>query len=469
LAILAGAAILVVLGIIILPRLDWSSSTDDTDAEQKGIVLSNYRAADVSSMTITTADGPRTYVLNDEDKWVIEGMDDFDVNQELAADMAYNASYLKGEEIIAQNLDEKAKFGLDKPQVTVHTVFTDGSEITYYIGAISPSKTTYYAYMEGDDRIISLWNSYYSSLTYSLEDLQTFDLLDLMADNIVRIHVERPDQPIMEFTKKTGDQNVGLLVWWVTQPWVHQCEVSTLRETLDALVYIEPERVIDSNPSDLSKYGLDAPFMVLSLENKDGTVYTLRFGDKASSMYYYFMIDGDNRVFTTTSSRVDVINVSPFSMTDKYLSLITISKVSQMEFKGLGENAKVGIRQVERLDENGEVALNTAGEPIYDSEFTLDGKVTNQRAGEAWYEACLSVRLHSALEEDFTPVGAPDATLVYTFSEGDAKEYTFEFFSYKQDYYAVRINGEMDFLVRREGLQTIVDTLAQYRSGALDQ
>ncbi|MGI5876973.1 MAG: DUF4340 domain-containing protein [Christensenellales bacterium] len=472
LLILLGAVAVALAAVLLLPRLAPQEEPIPTLAPTtppEHLQLSNKRAADVSRITIDNEDGRMVYYWDaDEELWKLEGHEDIEIDQSKAKDVAYTASYISGESVIMDDLSNLAEYGLDKPAITVETEFLDGTSIRFYIGNPSPSRQTNYAYMEGGTRVVDLWMNYARNFRYKLEDLISVNMLEMSIDNIVKVRLERSGREPLEVIDRKGTEHASLFSWYVAEPWEHLCDTEKINKFLQDIVAIEPAAVASSNPGNLADYGLDEPSMTLYVENSDGGSYTLYVGDAADSSNTYVALEGDPMVYKIGTNKLKAIDVNPFAITDKLLSLIFVSNVDEMHFSGLGDRFDVQIRQVERKDEKGETKLDANGKPITDSEYTMDGKPINASAGSQLYQACLGVRLHSPLSEEFTPAGAPAATLTYDLKLTGIKRYEFKFYDYKKDYYAVSINGEINFIVLKEEVQNIVTVLGQVRSGELD-
>ena len=72
---------------------------------------------------------------------------------------------------ISENIDDKAKYGLDDPQTEISIFLDSGDKRTLFIGNETPDLTNNYAYLEGDERLVMVDATWKAVLTRLVEDL----------------------------------------------------------------------------------------------------------------------------------------------------------------------------------------------------------------------------------------------------------------------------------------------------------
>lgn len=71
---------------------------------------------------------------------------------------------------ISENIDDKAKYGLDDPQTEISIFLDSGDKRTLFIGNETPDLTNNYAYLEGDERLVMVDATWKAVLTRLVED-----------------------------------------------------------------------------------------------------------------------------------------------------------------------------------------------------------------------------------------------------------------------------------------------------------
>jgi hypothetical protein len=80
---------------------------------------------------------------------------------------------------------------------------------------------------------------------------------------------------------------------------------TTLSGIRDGLSVLNADLLIEENPSDLAKYGLDKPTVKAEMKFSDNSSYTLLIGNKSPSGSAYYVKMSDNKVYLVSVSSVD--------------------------------------------------------------------------------------------------------------------------------------------------------------------
>ena len=111
----------------------------------------------------TNSDGATTYVL--------EGFEDYNLNNTNAAMIGSAISHLEMVAVIDATGELKADYGLDKPQVTATALFNDGTTFKLYIGDTAPTGVYTYVSVEGCDSVFSVASEDISALLLNINDM----------------------------------------------------------------------------------------------------------------------------------------------------------------------------------------------------------------------------------------------------------------------------------------------------------
>lgn len=158
---------------------------------------------------------------------------------------------------------------------------------------------------------------------------ETVKMLDLARDDIVKVIMKYDDQEIVltleEKEVETGtEQEDGTVATtsrtekiWVSDAF--QPEQSVVNDILYGGTYATTRKLIESDPVNLSIYGLDDPISVTFID-KSGKSQTIEVGDATPTGDDYYVKKGDGKaVYTLARSLAGYLTPSRFSLVSKQL------------------------------------------------------------------------------------------------------------------------------------------------------
>ena len=169
--------LVLVLGVYMALRTynEHQADTDEAMTEMLSVDVEKVR-----SFTYELDGAVYTYSREDsKSDWIYEQDPSLELEQTLVDSLLSTASEVSTDKIVAENMDRAAEFGLDMPSFTLTMVLEDGTEKTVYLGSVNSMTSDYYASVEGDGRIFTLHQDYYSSFTGAEELAKTSPELSL--------------------------------------------------------------------------------------------------------------------------------------------------------------------------------------------------------------------------------------------------------------------------------------------------
>lgn len=120
--------------------------------------------------------------------------------------------------------------------------------------------------------------------------------------------------------------------WTVTNPVVEEgvLDPEQVNSNANSFLQIEAHSVIEQNPKDLAKYGLDNPTNTLTITLKDGSTRTLSLGDLSTTVGRYFAYSKENDTVYTVFD----LNATPIR---KKLSELKKSMTYKFPSEGITE------------------------------------------------------------------------------------------------------------------------------------
>jgi hypothetical protein len=214
-----------------------------------------------------------------------------------------------------------------------------------------------------------------------------------------------------------------------------------LSKLLTDLTNLSVMNFVDDNPASLSPYGLDNPVRVFFQGESESL--DLLIGNEADGLHYakFPHAPGIFNVYGAGS----IVNISPFSLTDKFALLVNIQAVDHITISGGGRtlNAEVNDREED---------------PV----FSLNGKRAEDRSFSQFYQAVIGLLMDAEYHADpgFTWDLNSDEniTIEYQLNNPPGERASITLLPYNRDFYVLRQEGTMEFLIARTQVRRIYET-----------
>lgn len=141
------------------------------EEKTSGTTMLSVDSSEILSFTYELDGAVYTFTRQDnQSDWVYEQDPSLELEQNTVTGMLTAATTVSTQKIVADNLDNAAEYGLDTPSFTVKMTMKDGTVKTLNLGSLNSMTSDYYASIEGDGRIFTVSQDFYSSFT-SAEEL----------------------------------------------------------------------------------------------------------------------------------------------------------------------------------------------------------------------------------------------------------------------------------------------------------
>ncbi|MGE3807878.1 MAG: DUF4340 domain-containing protein, partial [Gemmataceae bacterium] len=189
-----------------------------------------------------------------------------DIDDAKAAQLTAELSGLEAAEYVAAapSKEELAdKFGLARPELTASVTFKDGKSRTLLLGKKRAGKSEYFAKLEGDEAVFAVKEDLRNLLDQSALALMPLELWQLKPEEIARVELDRQGSAF-KLVRGAGG-------WSIVQPFQAAAMNATMKVLLDDLSKLRCEKYVAVAANDLSKYGLDQPFLKLEVSPPEAT------------------------------------------------------------------------------------------------------------------------------------------------------------------------------------------------------
>jgi hypothetical protein len=194
--------------------------------------------------------------------------------------------------------------------------------------------------------------------------------------------------------------------------------------------------VVEDNPSDLSKYGLDKPAKI-EFTGTDGTQCTLLIGSENEDGARYIMKDGINSVMLSDSD-FSFLDVSKIDIISSFTWIYNIDDVVKAEYNLDGEKHVLDIDS------------DSANKKFV---VSLDGGEVSEDNARRLYQRSISIFIAGEIPEG-TTWGSPKYTITFTFRSGGSR--TMELCPINDRQYAVVFDSKAEFYVNVKDIENLV-------------
>ena len=216
---------------------------------------------------------------------------------------------LRFKQIADEAPEDLSPFGLVTPSLSIKLKFKNGPEKSLLIG--NRSQVGFGTYVKsGEDKKVLLAYIHLPSIDKSLLDLRDKTILEYNTSEVTGFDLQRPENTL-QFSKDTKKKH-----WTFSGPVSTRADDDAVENFLNSVRVARAKSFKEESPTELSKYGLDKPAIILTIKHGDEASTTkLRVGKKESSGY-----------FAQTDTRKSLITIDEnlfLKLSQNYLDLMS--------------------------------------------------------------------------------------------------------------------------------------------------
>ncbi|QNU66595.1 DUF4340 domain-containing protein [Ruminiclostridium herbifermentans] len=446
--------LIVILGLLIGAYFYISSrQTANSDPLDESIIddtiyVMKSEREQITSITFNNDNGTFTITKKD-DKWSIDPSYDFEVDNLNADGAVTDMSSIVANKVIEENVTDLSKYGLDKP-ITVKVGLSDGSSKELLVGSYTLTEDGRYCKMSGESKVYLVGTYYTSKFEPTYGYFVKKDILPVDATTLKTFSYEKNGQ-VQYAVDIVSETEMNIV-----EPIKEVADTSDVSKMLQAVTQLTINDVVDNNPTDLNKYGLDKPAYVLKFGDAT-TTKNILFGNYVEKgTIRYAKYAEKNSIFT--------IDTSPLTFLDTKLEDIIYSFIYLPNIKD--------VNKVELLIDGKKLVCDiTTGEDSSDDKFKVNGTDANMKneKGDSlfrnMYQGMIGITMQK-YEVDAKPSGTPEISIKYHMK--DSKIVTVDLISKDSNYYYAVKDGvytnkvvQKSRLNEKDGLRTTYNELME--------
>ncbi len=433
---------LLVAAYFLVPKLlaekeDTTPITSDESGQQTSDsdYIINEKTDDVESVTFST--GEIIYTVKNGETPTIEGYTSHVIDNNSLLMALFNGTSVISSRTLEENGD-LSKYGLDKEDKYVSVKLKNGQEKKVIIGNPTNISGEYYARSAESNTVYVISETTATELLTHPQEFRNLDVVEIVNNTVSEFTVEKSGEKVLDVkyisTSEAGGQQIH--VYELLYPYTGvKANMDSVNMFCQALGSVTATEIVEENPVNLSKYGLDKPY-VLTVKDEKATS-TIKMGSYAEDGDVYVMKGDVPVVYKAPCSFYETVkNLNADEFVDRFIHLFNVSDVS-------------GIT-VRKAQENHSILINKKSEDTYD--YKIDGKIKVKDNFTPIYTSIIGVTASSFMPGT-EPGGEEYCTIKFDFNDKTSKSFTY--FAYDDRYSIVKADNGLACLVTTESIDDI--------------
>lgn len=195
------------------------------------------------------------------DSWVLSAPLKTAADQFAVGSLIHSALDAKPEKVVLEKDVKWDEYGLDKPEFTITLTTKDNKKTEILFGAANPAKTSYYARVDDQPKLLLVADTLKNSLNKTHYDLRDKSVLSMASEDVERLAISKGNESV-ELERQDKDK------WLLTKPERFTAKKSVIEAGLDRLTALKAKEIIDEPKGEGDPYGLDNPEESITIAGK---------------------------------------------------------------------------------------------------------------------------------------------------------------------------------------------------------
>jgi hypothetical protein len=253
---------------VMLTAGGFGPGTKRTVSDLRDHTLMSFKVDEVSKLTLKQDDSAPVELEKDQGKWKIAKPGKYDADSERVRVLLSSLSNSRIDEFTNDNPDKVAKYGLEKPQVTV-SVFTGPAQSRQSLefGGKEPGqgKDAYYVRRGERPNVYTVHNYVFNDVNKSLNDLRDRTVMAFDSDKVNQVKFSGDGKSFVLASPAAGK-------WTETDGGKSDADPVKVQQFLDRMRDLKAESIAQDSATDLARFGLNTPNESVTFLDKDGKV-----------------------------------------------------------------------------------------------------------------------------------------------------------------------------------------------------
>ena len=284
--------------------------------EQQELLL-DFDSAHVTGLSFLPGE---IVIKKDSTQWSIISPVQSEADKSTIENILDAFTWLKKGRLVSDIPDDFRKFGLNPYQYALVIERTANSD-TLMVGNANLDNTSVFYRKSGDNSVYLVPTTLKKSVTKTLYDLRDKSILKFERGKINKILIKNYGETFSCYR----DENQQ---WWLDHPIAAFCDEDKIDDMLNLLHDSIIKKFQSEKSNFLNKYGLNNPWLTVSLTDSSNQQKQLFIGKK-NQQEYFSRAESKPQIFLIDSSLVAELDVSLFDLRDK--TIVSFEQDSVME------------------------------------------------------------------------------------------------------------------------------------------
>ena len=223
----------------------------------------DFASSDLARVEVQPGKGEVFMLAQEKGKWRLASPVSADIESFKAEQLAGDLSRLEATEFVSAEpkKDELEKvYGLEKPALTVKAAFTDAKKPaqTLLIGNKRPGKDDYFARLASDPAVFVISKEVQTTLAKDSLAYRALELWQMQPEDVAEVRVQKNGP---EYRLDRAGEN-----WKISGPFEAAAVADQVTLLVKELAGLKAERFTANTARDLREYGLDKPYLRVTLK-----------------------------------------------------------------------------------------------------------------------------------------------------------------------------------------------------------
>jgi hypothetical protein len=320
--LLIAVVLLAVLGGIV-----YYSEEHPPEADDAKVKVVDLKQDDIQAITINRPGKDPLTVRRGEDKeWKFGEPLSMKVEGFAAETLLASLTPMSADRVVEEKVDDWTPFGLGGDgtlRVTVEG--TDGKSTQIIFGKDTPTGSTIYARLYGDQRLFTVPSHVKTGFEKEPFDLRDKNLLDIDQSAISRV-ILTPGTQTFEFGKSGDDK------WQILQPKPLRADSFTVGDLVRSAANALMVSVLAEGETVPKEYSAAKPYAVVEVTDQDG-VHTITVGKRSEDSYFAMSSDLPGGVYEVAKTFAESLNKQLADFRNKKLFDFGFQDPKQLELR----------------------------------------------------------------------------------------------------------------------------------------
>jgi hypothetical protein len=283
----------------------------------------SFQATDISALTLERA-GQKISFEKHGDDWVITQPVETRADRSVLEGIATGLANARVSRTFPAAPDRLATYGLASPSVTLEIKLKNNQQHRLQLGAKDFSGMSVYGIVDGAKDVALLPDMLLTSTDKPLDDLRDRSVMDLSAWDVKSFELKNKSGEVSAAKQASG--------WRIEKPRSTPADAAEIESLLGQVVNAKMTRVESEKASDLAKYGLEKPEVVLRVHDLKGEQRDLLVGRKVDEDYYA-RDSARPLIFRVNADLYKKLGETLFDLRDKNLIHLQRDQLAKVEIR----------------------------------------------------------------------------------------------------------------------------------------